>query len=63
MLQRTPIDDRLMTHLTGNSIRTFLTEIDDQEVIRQVEHYYLPAKPIMVVANVSDSFNQIMIPA
>ncbi len=52
--------DRLMTHLdTGNSIRTFLTEIDDQEVIRQVEHYYLlTAKPIMVVANVSDSFNQ-----
>ena len=52
--------DRLLEHLdAGNTIRELLTEIDDKEVVRQVERYcLLTAKPIMVVANVSDSFDQ-----
>lgn len=61
LIRELDLIDRLMAHLdAGNTIRAFLTEVDDQEIIRQVEHYYLlTAKPIMVVANVSDSFDQV----
>lgn len=52
--------NQLIAHLNGgNTVRTLLAALDNREDIRRIKQYrLLTAKPILVVANMSDSYDR-----